>query len=126
MEETKCLFPCTFMEYKVSIFQTMRIFAKMRCTFTHHTYDQNYIFQLTEDPYTITGVEPMTTLVPVFSTNTVEYISEKPAFPFSSLLADCGGVLGLFIGFNFMIVWDWIVWAVKFAFTKKCHSFKRK
>ena len=104
----------------------MRIFAKMRCTFTHHMYDQNYIFKLTEDPYTITGVEPMTTLVPVFSTNTVEYISEKPAFPFSSLLADCGGVLGLFIGFNFMIVWDWIVWAVKFAFTKKCHSFKRK
>ena len=34
---------------------------------------------------------------------------EEKAYPFSALVADCGGVLGLFIGFNFLIVWGWFV-----------------
>ena len=36
-------------------------------------------------------------------------LKEEEAFTFGSLVADCGGVLGLFIGFNFMIIWDWVL-----------------
>ena len=31
----------------------------------------------------------------------------------SDLVADCGGILGLFVGFNFLMVWDFLVSAVK-------------
>ena len=31
---------------------------------------------------------------------------EEEAYSIGSLVADCGGVLGLFIGFNFIMVWD--------------------
>ena len=41
----------------------------------------------------------------------VQVLKEEEAFSFGSLVADCGGVLGLFIGFNFLMVWDWIVMA---------------
>ena len=43
----------------------------------------------------------------------VQVLKEEEAFSFGSLVADCGGVLGLFIGFNFLMVWDWIVWATE-------------
>ena len=33
---------------------------------------------------------------------------EEEAYSIGSLVADCGGVLGLFIGFNFIMVWDMI------------------
>ena len=31
----------------------------------------------------------------------------------SDLVADCGGILGLFVGFNFLMVWDFLVSFVK-------------
>ena len=34
-------------------------------------------------------------------------LREEEAFSFGSLVADVGGVLGLFIGFNFLEVWEW-------------------
>ena len=43
----------------------------------------------------------------------VQVLKEEEAFSFGSLVADCGGVLGLFIGFNFLKVWDWIVLATE-------------
>ena len=46
---------------------------------------------------------------PYFTTHSVEVFKEEEAFSFDSLIADIGGVLGLFIGFNFLMVWDWIV-----------------
>ena len=46
---------------------------------------------------------------PYFTTNSVEVYKEEEAFSFDSLIADIGGVLGLFIGFNFLMVWDCIV-----------------
>ena len=33
---------------------------------------------------------------------------EVEAFPLESLVADCGGILGLFLGFNFLMIWEWI------------------
>ena len=38
---------------------------------------------------------------------------EEWAYPFMSFLADFGGVLGLFIGFNFLMVWDIIVYFIE-------------
>ena len=32
-------------------------------------------------------------------------LKEEEAFSFGSFVADCGGVLGLFVGFNFLMVW---------------------
>ena len=34
---------------------------------------------------------------------------EVPSYSFLSFVADCGGLLGLFIGFNFLIVFDLFV-----------------
>ena len=50
-----------------------------------------------------------TVFVPIFTTDIVQIQKEVEAFPFSSLVADCGGVLGLFVGFNFLMVWDWLL-----------------
>ena len=50
-------------------------------------------------------------LTPYFTTNSVKVMREEEEYPFASLIADVGGVLGLFIGFNFLMVWEWIVWA---------------
>ena len=34
---------------------------------------------------------------------------EAPSYSFLSLVADCGGLLGLFIGFNFLMIFDFLV-----------------
>ena len=52
-------------------------------------------------------------LRPSFVSNKIHDLTEVPAYPALSLVADVGGVLGLFIGFNFIMVWDWIVWGVE-------------
>ena len=52
-----------------------------------------------------------------FKTNFVEVQGEELAYPLLSLVADFGGVLGLFIGFNFLMIWDWIIWGIKKFFT---------
>ena len=48
-----------------------------------------------------------TSLWPVFAGDSILVRREEIAFPFSSLLADCGGILGLFVGFNFLMIWGW-------------------
>ena len=45
----------------------------------------------------------------LFSGATIFIEKEELAYPFITLLADFGGVLGLFIGFNFLMIWDIIV-----------------
>ena len=44
---------------------------------------------------------------------TLQIEREQVAFPLSSLVADCGGTLGLFIGFNFVMIWDLVIFIVK-------------
>ena len=62
-----------------------------------------------------------TSLSPSFVSTKLQVVREVPAYPALSLVADVGGVLGLFIGFNFLMVWDWIVWAVEKCWSKtKC------
>ena len=66
-----------------------------------------YFQQAVGDPIiTPTGI---TVLLQSFASDSVIVQREVEAFSFQSLVADCGGVLGLFIGFNFLTVWDWIV-----------------
>ena len=48
----------------------------------------------------------------------VEVLTEEKAYPLLSLVADVGGVLGLFIGFNFLMIWDWIVMGLQKFCTK--------
>ena len=48
----------------------------------------------------------------------VEVLTEEESYPLISLVADVGGVLGLFIGFNFLMVWDWIVMGLQKFCTK--------
>ena len=35
-------------------------------------------------------------------------LKEEEAFSLGSFVADCGGVLGLFVGFNFLMLWEWM------------------
>ena len=54
-----------------------------------------------------TGGKRMLTLY--LTSRKVLVLKEKEAFSFTSLVADIGGVLGLFIGFNFLMIWDGFV-----------------
>ena len=48
-----------------------------------------------------------------FSGQTALIEKEVLDYPFITLLADFGGVLGLFIGFNFLMIWDIIVFVIE-------------
>ena len=60
-------------------------------------------------------------VIPVFDT-TVQVLREQEAYPFVSFMADIGGILGLFIGFNFLMVWGWIVWLLRFILAQKTNA----
>ena len=49
----------------------------------------------------------------LFSNPTLIIEKEEVAYPFMTLLADFGGVLGLFIGFNFLMIWDITVYVIE-------------
>ena len=53
-----------------------------------------------------------TELFIMYESDSIEVHKEEEAYSFLSLVADCGGVLGLFIGFNFLMVWDGAIFAV--------------
>ena len=57
-------------------------------------------------------------LRPYFTSDKILVLKEVEAYPVLSLVADVGGVLGLFIGFNFLMLWDWIVWMVEKCWSK--------
>ena len=73
-----------------------------------------------EFPWKING---SVVIMPRFTTDTIDVLKEEEAYSFASLVADIGGVLGLFVGFNFLMMWDWIVWAVK-QMSGKCYNSK--
>ena len=56
-----------------------------------------------------THIPVLQMLVPMFSSNSILVRKEQEAFPFASLVADCGGILGLFVGFNFLMIWE-LIW----------------
>ena len=63
--------------------------------------------------------ENKTKIMLYFTSKSVKVLREEKAYPFGSLVADVGGVLGLFIGFNFLMVWDWMVLGIKKLLRKK-------
>ena len=48
-------------------------------------------------------------LVLAYAGNSIEVQREEEVYSLLSLVADVGGVLGLFIGFNFIMLWDWMI-----------------
>ena len=46
-----------------------------------------------------------------YASATIEVLKEEEALSFLDLVADVGGVLGLFIGFNFLMVWEEMIGA---------------
>ena len=48
-----------------------------------------------------------------YSSTTTHVYKEEEAYSLLSLVADCGGTLGLFIGFNFLMFWDWMIVALR-------------
>ena len=49
----------------------------------------------------------------MFDSSNILTETEELAYSLSSLVADCGGVLGLFIGFNFLMIWDFICYEIQ-------------
>ena len=49
----------------------------------------------------------------MLASSSVTMLREEEAFPLGSFVADFGGVLGLFVGFNFLIVYDLLVEVIK-------------
>ena len=48
-------------------------------------------------------------LVIAYAGNSIEVQREEEVYSLLSLVADVGGVSGLFIGFNFIMLWDWMI-----------------
>ena len=59
-------------------------------------------------------VSANTTMVLImFDSPSILTETEELAYSLSSLVADCGGVLGLFVGFNFLMIWDFVCFGVQ-------------
>ena len=78
--------------------------------------------QITENPKVydqyING-KSGSSLRPMFSVEKILVRKEVEAFPLISLVADCGCILGLFLGFNFLMIWEWIMDLLMFCVL--CH-----
>ena len=64
--------------------------------------------KLLEEMKTPNADDNIATLTPILDP-TIQVLREEEAYPILSLVADIGGILGLFIGFNFLMIFDWIV-----------------
>ena len=78
------------------------------------------VFQSYQNPLQV-GKENASSavLVPVLDP-TITVLTEQEAYPFLSFVADVGGILGLFIGFNFLMVWGIVVKCVPYILKFKC------
>ena len=63
-------------------------------------------FQLADEPFN--ARHPNTGVKIMFDRPGIITETEELAYSLSSLVADCGGVLGLFVGFNFLMIWDFL------------------
>ena len=61
----------------------------------------------------------VTTLDIKFDSPVITTEQEVMAYSFGSLIADFGGLLGLFVGFNFLMIWDCILYGLKCLKSKK-------
>ena len=100
LTETGCLRPCSYSEYKGS---------EIQLTISYFT---NLPLKLAEEPINFYAVNE-TELEVMLASSSVTMLKEEEAFPLGSFVADFGGVLGLFVGFNFLIVYDLLVEVIK-------------
>ena len=63
-----------------------------------------------------------TQMLLMYESDSIEVQKEEEAYSFLSMVADCGGLLGLFIGFNFLMIWDGMI----FSFTSLNNMIKSK
>ena len=74
--------------------------------------------QLVEDPLNPdSAADGIAKVIPIFD-ETFQVLREEEVYPILSFVADIGGILGLFIGFNFLLVWDWMIWLARKVFMK--------
>ena len=68
-------------------------------------------FKIVEEPYQVKKRKnlSLTPLYISFSSSKITVEKEIVSYSYLSFVADCGGLLGLFIGFNFVMFWDLIV-----------------
>ena len=59
-------------------------------------------------------------LMPISGNINVE--TEALIYPWTSLVAEFGGALGLFIGFSFMMVWDGVEGMCRLILQNKCNN----
>ena len=72
-------------------------------------------YQLADNPLYTQPESNKTLIFILFSSSTVILEREEKAFSFQSLVADVGGVLGLFIGFSFLGLSEFVIgWIRKF------------
>ena len=81
-------------------------------------------YQIVEAPI---DVEPSLRILHLIRpTNTVLVKQEHLWYPFSSFLAEFGGALGLFLGFSFLMVWDWLQLGLTFIIKQNKNTKKTK
>ena len=68
--------------------------------------------KIVEEPFTAGSYGTNFSFTPLyisFSSSKITVEKEFVSYSYLSFVADCGGLLGLFIGFNFVMFWDLIV-----------------
>ena len=75
---------------------------------------------MTQEPTVVPG--NWTQMLLMYESDSIEVQKEEEAYSFLSMVADCGGLLGLFIGFNFLMIWDGMI----FSLTSLNHMIKSK
>ena len=59
------------------------------------------------DPVQVATMRNNVTVLEIqFDSPSIAIEKEEEEYSIWTLVADCGGVLGLFIGFNFLMIWD--------------------
>ena len=53
-----------------------------------------------------------------FSSNSVTVKEEAYIYPLPSFVAEVGGSLGLFLGFSFLGIWDWVISGATLLYNK--------
>ena len=98
--------------YDLSTLEMMEVANKTGCLLPCKYKE----YQLLDAPITLSMED--STLQIIRATKTVLVKTEEPVYPFESFLAEFGGALGLFLGFSFMLVLDFLQFVLT-LFNKK-------
>ena len=80
--------------------------------FSGSLHEKENTFQLADEPFNAKWPN-LSQVKIMFDRPGVLTETEELAYSLSSLVSDCGGVLGLFVGFNFLMIWDFLEYGVK-------------